>query len=87
MPHLDPEAFREARRRSFDEAAEHYDAVRPGYPDALFDELASRVPPPADVLEVGPGTGQATGALLERGYRVLAVELGARLAAHARRSM
>lgn len=82
-----PEPLREARRRSFDEAAEEYDAVRPGYPDALFDELAARVPPPADVLEVGPGTGQATGALLERGYRVHAVEPGARLAAHLERKL
>ena len=78
---------REARRRSFDEAAEDYDAVRPGYPEGLFDELASRVPPPADILEVGPGTGQATGALLERGYRVLAVESGPRLAAHLERKL
>lgn len=81
------DSLREARRRSFDEAAKDYDAVRPGYPEALFDELASRVPPPAEVLEVGPGTGQATGALLERGYRVLAVEPGARLAADLERKL
>jgi SAM-dependent methyltransferase len=83
----DADPLREARRRSFDEAAEDYDATRPGYPQALFDELASRVPPPADVLEVGPGTGQATGALLERGYRVLAIEPGARLAVHLERKL
>lgn len=83
----EPEPLREARRRSFDEAADDYDAVRPGYPDALFDELASRIPPPTDVLKVGPGTGQATSALLERGYRVLAIEPGARLAAHLRRKL
>jgi SAM-dependent methyltransferase len=81
------EPQREARRRSFDEIAEDYDAARPGYPDALFDELGARVPPPADVLEVGPGTGQATGALLGRGYRVHAVEPGARLAAHLQRKV
>jgi SAM-dependent methyltransferase len=79
--------LRDARRRSFDDAAEDYDATRPGYPVELFDELARRVPPPADILEVGPGTGQATGALLERGYRVLAVEPGARLAAHTERKL
>jgi SAM-dependent methyltransferase len=77
----DTDRIREARRRSFDEFADEYDAVRPGYPARLFDELESRVPPPADVLEVGAGTGQATSDLLARGYRVLAVEPGARLAA------
>lgn len=79
--------LRDARRRSFDDAAEDYDATRPGYPVELFDELARRVPPPADILEVGPGTGQATAALLERGYRVLAIEPGARLAAHLERKV
>jgi SAM-dependent methyltransferase len=39
------------------------------------------------VLEIGPGTGQATVPLAERGYSVVAVELGAGLAAVARRNL
>jgi len=67
-------------REVFDLDADLYDRIRPKYPAALFDELFSRLPVPADVLEVGPGTGQATGALLARKARVTAVELGPNLA-------
>jgi SAM-dependent methyltransferase len=67
-------------RATFDQVAEIYDRVRPEYPAALFDELFSRLPARPDVVEVGPGTGQATGSLLGLGARVTAVELGPRLA-------
>jgi SAM-dependent methyltransferase len=76
MPDL-PQAW----RNGFDEVAELYDKVRPGYPDDLFDELASVLPQSPSVVEVGPGTGQATKGLVARGARVTAVELGAHLAA------
>jgi 16S rRNA A1518/A1519 N6-dimethyltransferase RsmA/KsgA/DIM1 with predicted DNA glycosylase/AP lyase activity len=39
------------------------------------------------MLEIGPGTGPATVTLAERGYRVVAVELGAAMAAVARRDL
>ena len=39
------------------------------------------------ILEIGPGTGQATVALARRGYAVVGVELGAGLAAVARRNL
>lgn len=39
-----------------------------------------RAPPGAHVLEVGPGEGALTGPLLERGWRVTAVELDEELA-------
>jgi SAM-dependent methyltransferase len=76
-------------RAIFDEAAELYDRARPGYPAALFDDLAELTPlrPGSRVLEIGPGTGQATLPLAERGYQVVAVELGADLAAVARRKL
>jgi SAM-dependent methyltransferase len=74
-------------RRSFDEAAELYDRVRPRYPAELFDDLATHLPDRAQIVEVGCGTGQATIALAERGYRVTCVELGERLAAVARRNL
>jgi SAM-dependent methyltransferase len=63
-----------------------YDEVRPGYPERLFDDLASLsgTGPGARALEIGCGTGQATLPLARRGYRILGVELGANLAAVAR---
>lgn len=76
MPDL-PQAW----RIGFDEVAELYDRVRPGYPDDVFDELAAALPRSPAVVEVGPGTGQATKGLVARGARVTAVELGAHLAA------
>jgi SAM-dependent methyltransferase len=75
------------RRGSFDAVAASYLANRPPYPAAAFDLVAARVPPPADVLEVGPGPGLATLRMAERGYRIAAVELGERLAAEARRNL
>ncbi|MGD0055896.1 MAG: class I SAM-dependent methyltransferase [Acidimicrobiales bacterium] len=66
-------------REVFDRDADLYDRIRPKYPAALFEELFSRLPDSPDVLEVGPGTGQATGALLARKARVTAVELGLHL--------
>lgn len=76
MPDL-PQAWRDG----FDEVAELYDKVRPGYPDDLFDELAAALLRSPMVVEVGPGTGQATKGLVARGAKVTAVELGAHLAA------
>ena len=76
-------------RTTFSEAAELYDRMRPGYPRAVFEELAEfgRLGPGSRVLEIGCGTGQATLPLAQRGYRVTAVELGAELAAIARRKL
>jgi SAM-dependent methyltransferase len=68
-------------RKSFDPAAEIYDEIRPGYPAALFDYLFERLPPRPHILEVGPGTGQATRDLLRRGAVVHAIELGPGMAA------
>jgi SAM-dependent methyltransferase len=67
-------------RGGFDGVTDLYDRTRPLYPPSLFDELFSRLPERADVVEVGPGTGQATGSLLAHGARVTAVELGTNLA-------
>jgi SAM-dependent methyltransferase len=76
-------------RATFDSIAELYDRVRPGYPPALFDDLArlAGVGPGCRVLEIGPGTGQLTVPLAERGCTIVAVELGADLAAVARRNL
>jgi SAM-dependent methyltransferase len=75
-------------RTTFDEDAERYDRARPRYPAQMFDDLAAAgVLPGARVLELGCGTGQATVVLAERGYRIVAVELGPDMAAVARRNL
>lgn len=76
-------------RRTFDAAAERYDRARPKYPPAIFEDLAelSGLEPGSSVLEIGCGTGHATVPLAERGYRIVAVELGAALAKVARRRL
>ncbi|MGW3014018.1 class I SAM-dependent methyltransferase [Streptomyces sp. NPDC001219] len=70
--------------RAFDAVAAQYAAARPGYPPALFDaieELAGRPLTGARVLDVGAGTGIATGLLADRGAQVTAVEPGAAMTA------
>jgi SAM-dependent methyltransferase len=73
---------REHFRATFDDDADAYDRTRPVCPAAVFDdivELAS-LGPTSHVLEIGPGTGQATRPLAEREIAVTAVELGPALA-------
>jgi SAM-dependent methyltransferase len=76
-------------RETFEEVPELYDRARPGYPDALFDDLVdlAGLSPGSKVLEIGCGTGKATLPLAERGFEIVAVELGAGLAAVARRNL
>jgi SAM-dependent methyltransferase len=74
------------RRTLFGQDAAAYDRGRPGYPERVFAVLRERcgLAPGCRVLEIGPGTGQATEGLLDLGASVTAVELsealGARLA-------
>jgi len=74
----------EWRRLSFDARADEYRLARPPYPDRVYQVLTERcgLGPGTRLLEVGPGTGQATRELLARGADVIAVEPGARLADH-----
>ncbi len=76
-------------RATFDEVALLYDRARPGYPGALFDDVVtlSGIPSGGRILEIGPGTGQATLPFARRGYRILGIELGANLAAVARHNL
>jgi SAM-dependent methyltransferase len=69
---------------SFDGVAEIYHGIRPSYPPPMFDELFRLLPSHPAVLEVGPGTGQATRDLLIRGANVHAVEIGPAMAAKLR---
>jgi SAM-dependent methyltransferase len=76
-------------RTTFDDAPELYDRTRPVAPAELFDDLVelAGLARGSHVLEIGCGTGQATLPLAERGLEVVGVELGAGLAAFARRKL
>ena len=74
-------------RLSFNEAPEIYDKVRPSYPTDLFDALFQMLPSQPEIVEVGPGTGQATKDLLARGASVLAIEIGPATAARLRSNL
>lgn len=69
--------------RTFDNAAAQYDAVRPEYPRALYQDLFRRRPltPESQVLEIGLGTGKAAEPVLRTGCRFVGLEPGACLAA------
>jgi SAM-dependent methyltransferase len=76
---------REAFQSRFGEDADAYDRTRPIAPAAVFDELVrlAGLWPGASAVEIGPGTGQATRPLAERGLEMVAVEIDDRLAARA----
>lgn len=76
-------------RTVFNSEAQLYHAIRPRYPETLFDALikVTNLKDTAYLLEIGPGTGQATEAFAKRGYRITAVELGAELAKVAREEL
>ncbi|MFI6351012.1 class I SAM-dependent methyltransferase [Streptomyces sp. NPDC050560] len=77
-----------SRAHSFNAAAADYAAHRPPYPPALLDaleEAAGRPLAGARVLDVGAGTGIATGLLAGRGARAVGVEPGAGMAAQLHR--
>jgi SAM-dependent methyltransferase len=71
------------RRGLFSSDVTAYDTGRPTYPGRVYELLRQvcGLGPGTDVLEIGPGTGQATGPLLDNGAAVTAVELGAEMAA------
>lgn len=70
------------RSETFDEVAHLYDAVRPSYPDALFDTIVelAQLPNDAHILEIGAGTGKATLPFARRGYAMHCIEPGTNLA-------
>ena len=73
-------------RATFGDDADAYDRSRPVAPGIVFEDMMAMAGLEVGdmVLEIGPGTGQATSKLAERGLKVLAIELGASLAAKAR---
>jgi SAM-dependent methyltransferase len=83
------DARRHGLRIGFNRAPEDYQRTRPVCPPQLFDDLIGLAGLEAGdrVVEIGCGTGQATVPLAERGLAMTAVELGAGLAAIARRRL
>lgn len=79
----------ETLRSSFDGAAGDYDAVRPGYPEALVEDVIalSGLPADARILEIGCGTGKATLPFARRGYRMLCLDIGPEMIALAQRNL
>jgi SAM-dependent methyltransferase len=67
-------------RLTFGTVVDVYDEIRPTYPEELFDEFFSLLSTQPEVLEVGPGTGQATRDLLARAAVVHAVEISPSMA-------
>jgi SAM-dependent methyltransferase len=67
----------------FDGVARGYAAARPPYPAELWRDVVATglVGLGRRALDLGAGSGEATGELLARGMEVVAVEPGARLAA------
>ena len=73
-------------RRIFDTIPEQFDKYRPRYSQELFDYLIdyTKLGPEKTVLEIGPGTGQATDPILGTGCDYHAIELGEHLYAKMR---
>jgi len=69
-------------KHTFNEVASLYHEARPTYPDELFSTLIdiTGLQKNSTLLEIGPGTGQATKPLAEKGFNITAIELGASLA-------
>ena len=68
-------------RRIFDTIPEQFDKYRPRYSKELFEYLINyaKIGPEKIVLEIGPGTGQATDPILQTGCDYHAIELGEHL--------
>lgn len=77
-----------SRRVTFEETADLYNETRTLYPDALIEDVIRLSALQADgrILEIGPGAGSATVSFAKRGYNILGIELGERLAEYARRN-
>jgi ubiquinone/menaquinone biosynthesis C-methylase UbiE len=73
-------------RSVFDAAATEYDAARPSYPAALYDQLEAVTGPLAGrlVLDWGAGTGISGRQLGGRGARVALLDIGEQMLRYAR---
>jgi SAM-dependent methyltransferase len=72
-----------SKRITFEQVADLYEETRSGYPEELVEDILSwsGIAPDGRILEIGCGPGNATLSFARRGYSILAIELGERLAA------
>lgn len=65
-------------RTIFEQVPEQFDKWRPRYCNELFSDLITyaNIDSNCEVLEIGPGTGQATEPILKTGCSYTAIELG-----------
>jgi SAM-dependent methyltransferase len=75
-----------SRRITFEETADLYNETRTLYPEALIEDVIrlSALQVDGRILEIGCGAGNATVSFAKRGYHLLGIELGERLAEYAR---
>ncbi|MBO4747424.1 MAG: methyltransferase domain-containing protein [Clostridiales bacterium] len=68
-------------RKIFDTIPDQFDKYRPRYSQELFDKLIdyAKIGPGKEVLELGPGTGQASEPIIKTGCDYHAIELGEHL--------
>ncbi len=66
---------------TFNEDAVNYDKYRPGYPQALFENVISysQIKEGSKLIEIGIGTGQATLPFIQLDCKVTGIELGENL--------
>ncbi len=78
-------AIDRSKRITFEQVADLYEEIRSSYPDELIEDIEALSGIPADgrILEIGCGPGNATVPFAQRGYHLLGIELGERLAAFA----
>lgn len=71
-------------RKTYDQIPESFERYRPRYCEELFTEIISvaDLDSRKDVLEIGPGTGQATEPILKTGCNYNAIELGENFTAY-----
>ncbi len=76
-------------QRNFDNQAANYDAARPEYPGELYEDILRYQPlnRESQALEIGLGTGKASGPVLDTGCRLVGLEPGGNLAALARQRL
>src|SRR4029453_4195542 len=77
------------QRFGFNQVASVYTTARPGYPDALVDDVITYagLKPGSAILEVGCGTGQATKSFAARGFPILAIHPGPEMVREARTTL
>ena len=76
-------------KTTFNTAPTLYEAVRPGYPKELIQDVVnlSGLKGHSRILEVGCGTGKATRPFAERGYELVCLDIGADLIAVAKEKL